>query len=144
VETEMTVRDLELDPVDPGVLPIGRRLTFSHPEELVGDSTIRIDAKRALLADWASDRHAVEGALGLRQLDSGAIVRLDDIISALKSLDRGATALARPSPNRRALRRLLRRPFAVRRRAVEPDDDPSPGPVRMRLRRFTQAVGAGA
>jgi hypothetical protein len=98
------------------------------------DQGLGKDAKRALLADWASDRHAIEGAPALRQLESGAIVKLADILRALKELDRPAAALAPPMPSRPAFR-LLRRPAPIRLPRSNRDDDPPPRPVRMKLSR---------
>jgi hypothetical protein len=43
--------------------------------------------KRALLARWASDAHAVENAPALRQLDDGSVVELGEILRVLRSLD---------------------------------------------------------
>jgi hypothetical protein len=60
---------------------------FTHPEEVLDDQTLAFADKRSLLASWASDALAVEDAPSLRQLPSGAVVRVDDIIAALKTLD---------------------------------------------------------
>lgn len=123
-------RDHQTDLAIP--IPDGLGLTYGHPAELLEDRGVAASAKRALLAAWASDRCAVEGAPGLRQLESGAIVRLDDILKALKELDRPPVAVAPPKPSRPAFR-LLRRPVATRTPRSNPDDDPPPRPIRMAL-----------
>jgi hypothetical protein len=116
------------------LVPEGIRHSFGHPVEVLEHPTMSTPAKRALLASWASDQNAVEHAPGFRQLDSGAIVRLDEILSALKSLDA-------PKPSRLGLSPFARRPsFRVIRGRPPvaanhgPDDDPPPPkPVRVRL-----------
>ena len=60
---------------------------FAHPDEVVDDQELTLADKRSLLASWASDALAVEDSPSLRQLASGAVVRVDDIMAALKSLD---------------------------------------------------------
>jgi len=112
------------------------RLIFVHPEEVTDASGLTRAEKREILAAWASDQHAVEGAPRLRQLESGAIVPLDQILAALQSLDSERTA---PVALRLAgLRRLRRRRAGARAwRDRRPDDDPpppTPKPAQMRLR----------
>src|ERR1700712_4244331 len=60
---------------------------FMHPDEVASDRRLTAAEKRELLASWASDARAVPSAPALRQLDNGAIVRIDDILRTLKSLD---------------------------------------------------------
>lgn len=112
------------------------RFIFVHPEEVTDAPGLTRAEKRAILAAWASDRHAVEGAPSLRQLESGAIVPLDQILAALQSLDGEQTT---PIAIRLAVPRRLRRRRAGAHvwRARRPDDDPpppTPKPARMRLR----------
>jgi hypothetical protein len=59
----------------------------SDPYEVVEDLDMSVTDKRALLANWASDARAVRDHPALRQLDSGAVVNIDAILSALKRLD---------------------------------------------------------
>jgi hypothetical protein len=47
------------------------------------------EERRALLAFWASDIHAVRDCPALRQLDDGTVFHVDDIFDAMKSLDCG-------------------------------------------------------
>jgi hypothetical protein len=53
---------------------------FAHLEEVLGDHTLTLAAKRSLLASWASDALGVEDSPSLRQLPSGTVVRVDDIM----------------------------------------------------------------
>jgi hypothetical protein len=59
----------------------------SDPFSVIEDLDMSVADKRALLADWASDARAVRDHPALRQLDSGAVVNIDAILSALKRLD---------------------------------------------------------
>lgn len=105
----------------------------THPEEIVDHPAMSDAEKRAALASWASDTHAVEGVPALRQLESGAIVRADDILAALRRLD--ATAAGADPAGRLPLAARTRRgtPLAsrmrgyiVRSRRRDDDDDPPP------------------
>jgi hypothetical protein len=71
--------------------------SFRYPHEVARDSHISIDEKRAILAAWASDRHAVESFPALRRLPGTPFpVMLSSIIEALMQLDRiGATMTTR-------------------------------------------------
>ena len=60
---------------------------FMHPSEVTGNAWLSTAEKREILASWASDLHAVPGAPELRQLESGAVVRIDDVLQGLKALD---------------------------------------------------------
>jgi hypothetical protein len=60
---------------------------FAHPCQVVDDPDLSLQEKRAILASWASDACAIEAAHDLRLGPSGAPVRWDDIMDALKSLD---------------------------------------------------------
>jgi len=65
---------------------------FRHPREVAADPDLTVNEKRAILASWASDACAVEASPELRQPDGGPLVHFDDILDALKSLDREAAA----------------------------------------------------
>jgi hypothetical protein len=54
------------------------------------DPDLIINEKRAILASWASDACAVEAAPDLRAAPSGRIVRFDEIMEALRALDKEA------------------------------------------------------
>jgi hypothetical protein len=61
---------------------------FRHPFDIAKHPTLEPEVKRAILASWASDAAAVEGRPSLRKPDRrGPSVAVDDILSALKSLD---------------------------------------------------------
>jgi hypothetical protein len=63
---------------------------FGHPTEVVNDPDMTLNEKRAILASWASDACAIEAAPDLRLNPGGAPVRFDDIMEALRTLDRQA------------------------------------------------------
>jgi len=63
---------------------------FGHPSEVVDDPDLTLNEKRAILASWASDACAVEAAPGLRSAPYGSTVRFDDIMDALRTLDKQA------------------------------------------------------
>lgn len=64
---------------------LGRVL--GYPDDVLHDPRMTISEKRTLLAAWASDARAVQDLPGVRQLDNGAVVSLDEILDALRSLD---------------------------------------------------------
>ena len=74
---------------------------FSHPQEVVCDPDLSINEKRAILASWASDACAVEAMPGLRTSPSGATVKFDDIMDALKELDERARKRMKRTPSYR-------------------------------------------
>jgi hypothetical protein len=83
---------------------------FRHPNDVVGDPDLTLNEKRAILASWASDACAVEAAPALRAMPPGPPVRFDDVMDALRALDKLA-GTAEPDGYRRAVRRrsLFRR-----------------------------------
>jgi hypothetical protein len=129
---KMSSKGVQTETLNETAVPVGLGLTYNHPSELLEDECVDRNAKRALLASWASDRHTIASAPALRQLESGAIVKLTDILDALKSLDRSAVSIAAPKPSRPAFR-LLRRPMPMRLPRKHQDDDPPPRPVRMKI-----------
>ena len=101
--------------------------TFTHPVEVMDDQELTLADKRSLLASWASDALAVEDAPSLRRLASGAVVCVDEVIAALKSLDvdevrhEAAMTMVRSFPRRRS------KPTARRLKSrLEDDDEPPP------------------
>jgi hypothetical protein len=64
--------------------------TSYDPMDVVSEPTLSLEEKRAILASWASDRCAVEAAPSLRRIPggSGQIVHIDEILEALRELDR--------------------------------------------------------
>lgn len=78
-------RDLDLDEL------LHPAQAFEHPGEVVNDPDLTLNEKRAILASWASDACAVEAAPALRCAPGGRrLVNVDDILEALRSLDRAA------------------------------------------------------
>ena len=61
---------------------------FEHPSDVVNDPDLSLNEKRAMLASWASDACAVEAAPALRKAPSGRVVEFDEIMDALRALDR--------------------------------------------------------
>jgi hypothetical protein len=108
---------------------------FVHPEEVIDDQTLTLANKRSLLASWASDALAVEDAPSLRQLPSGAVVRVDDIIAALKTLDLHEPRHEAALTFSQSFARRRSKP-AARRRNIRPednDDDPPPSAASARI-----------
>jgi hypothetical protein len=67
-------------------------LAFKHPRHVVSDPDLTLNEKRAILASWASDACAIEAAPDLRQVPgSTQPVRYDDVMDALRALDRQAS-----------------------------------------------------
>lgn len=138
MDTNINVTDIQSD-------GHGASRMIGRPDEVVRNPRLTLDEKRAILAAWASDAHAVEDAPALRRLDDGSTVAVDDVLRALRSLDRVAglahVARWRPTPRRRGL--LLSRSRA--RQRPDDDDDPPPRPasaaVPGRLRRSDQSGG---
>lgn len=61
-----------------------------YPDDILNvlnDPQMTPQAKRALLADWASDARVVADAPALRRLDNGVVVRIDVILEALARIN---------------------------------------------------------
>ena len=104
---------------------------LGHPADLLAHPGLTATEKRRILAGWASDAHAVRDAPGLRQLDSGAVVAVDEILQALRTLD-GAdpdrSPMSRVTGSERR-RRSLRSRLKVLAGRRDDDDDPPPSPA---------------
>jgi len=62
---------------------------FKHLREVLEHPSLSRSDKRALLAGWASDSCAVDGRPAWRQIPgSGALIMVDDLLDALRALDR--------------------------------------------------------
>lgn len=81
---------------------------FGHPSEVVDDPDLTLNEKRAILASWASDACAIEAAPDLRVGPRGSPVRFDEIMEALRALDKQV--------NGDKYRRILRRRRVFRSR----------------------------
>lgn len=61
---------------------------FRHPFDIVEHPSLEPEVKRAILASWASDAYAVKNRPALRRpLGARHAVPIDDVLSAIKSLD---------------------------------------------------------
>ncbi len=89
---------------------------FEHPSQVVNDPDLTLNEKRAILASWASDACAIEAAPELRARPRGSPVRFDDIIDALRTLDKQAN-------NNNNYGRVLRRRRMFRQLKQDKADD---------------------
>ena len=86
---------------------------FGHPKAVVSDPDLSLNEKRAILASWASDACAIQAAPTLRLTPGGRVVSFDEIMDAMRDLDREiAAAQSRRSkssqtPLRPVTRRIL-------------------------------------
>lgn len=121
--------------------------TADHPNDLLESDALSLEEKRAALASWASDSHAVEGVPALRQLESGAVVPLEEILSALRRLDLRVSGEppGRPRPRLARSRRFgsRMRAYLARPRRRDDDDDPPPCAVALAVpqRPMLAAIG---
>lgn len=118
--------------------------SFSDPEDVLAFRGMTVEEKRAVLAGWASDEHAVENVPSMRQLDSGAIVPLDAVLAALRQLDAAQADAQVTLVSSRQAAGDGRQGFRRERKVIpfDPDDDgpkpgasgarPSPPPARTR------------
>ncbi len=104
---------------------------LGHPDEVLRHPDLTTAEKRQILADWASDAHAVPDEPSLRQLDSGAVVAVDAVFDALRALDSMESERV-PGAIRTGHERR-RRPAIPRLRVLwkrrDDDDDPPPSPA---------------
>ncbi|ACL57183.1 hypothetical protein [Methylobacterium nodulans] len=76
----------------------GLAWAFADPAAVLAAPHLTPPEKRAILADWASDAHAVDSDPGLRHLPGTASpVSVDAILEALRQLDRMETRPAGPA-----------------------------------------------
>ena len=96
---------------------------FAHPMDVVRDPDLTLNEKRAILASWASDACALEAAPELRVSPFGKLVRWDDIMDALRELDRAPPSKASPH-----YKRVLERKAAdiLKSRSRSRDDEGRP------------------
>jgi hypothetical protein len=100
---------------------------FAHPSEVVSDPDLTLNEKRAILASWASDACAVETAPPLRRPPgSNKLVSFDEIIDALRTLDKQANEQHRSPPRyRRVLQTRFPGMFGRKARRTRDDRGPS-------------------
>lgn len=61
---------------------------YLHPFDVAQHPSLEPEVKRAILASWASDRHAVRDYPAMRQPPGfKGPVSVDDVLAALRSLD---------------------------------------------------------
>jgi hypothetical protein len=72
---------------------------FAHPIDVVRDADLTLNEKRAILASWASDACALEATPQVRVSGSGAVVQWDDVMDALRILDREAERYGKQIPH---------------------------------------------
>jgi hypothetical protein len=92
---------------------------FAQPMDVVNDPDLTLSEKRAILAAWASDACAAEAVPALRCAPGHTPVQFDDIMDALRLLDRQAAQFGKPIPH---YRRVLARRGVSRRRNSRPLD----------------------
>ena len=81
---------------------------FSHPSDVVNDPDLTLNEKRAILASWASDACAVESAPALRRPpNSGRPIGFDEVMDALRALDKQAQSSNSDRYRREARRRRI-------------------------------------
>lgn len=87
---------------------------FAHPSQVVNDPDLTLSEKQAILASWASHACAVVAAPALRKRPGDRSVAFDDIMDALRELDRRAG-----QPYRQQYKRVLaeRRPGVFGRKS---------------------------
>lgn len=99
---------------------IGRSFwRFSYPHQVVSDPSLDFEEKRAILAAWASDEHAVESLPTLRHLPGTPFpVTFSSIMEARMRLDKAE--------------------------GTDDDDPPPPKPQSMRIGRARLSLGEAA
>lgn len=109
---------------------------FRHPREVLSHPALTPAEKRAILASWASDAHAMENAPALRCLSGckAEPVSLEAVLAALTTLDGNKVSDREVTPPSKPQQRRRRDPFAglqryIRRKRRDDDDDPPPCPA---------------
>jgi hypothetical protein len=97
---------------------------FERPVDVVNDHDLTLSEKRAILAAWAADACAVEANPTLRSAAGRSTAQFDDIMDALRELDRLGAARCKPLPHYRRV--LERRNVAPRRRSPDGGDRGAP------------------
>lgn len=128
-----TLKSSALDPFEALIAPGD---LFRHPREVLAHPGLTVAEKRAILASWASDAHALDSCPALRCLPGcrSEPVPVEAVLTALAELDAGDDASGRrptvssPPAKRRQLRFSNVRD-AIRARRRDDDDDPPPFPA---------------
>jgi hypothetical protein len=73
---------------------------FAHPSDVVSDPDLTLREKRAILSGWARRACAAQATSALLRSADPTAVHYDDVVDALRALDR-RSALFRPRPHYR-------------------------------------------
>ena len=102
----------------------------TNPMAVIRDATMTTEEKRSVLASWASDERTVLNNPRLRRLDNGSIVKIDDVLAALKRLDQLSYRSNPTGWDKQSKQRKRRPSFGrLRRRNRDNDDDDPPTPT---------------
>src|SRR5689334_23189342 len=93
---------------------------FERPGDVLSDPDLSLNEKRAILASWASDACAIEAAPALRKTPIGRIVSFDEVMDAMRALDKELLA-AQVTRSKSA-----KTQSANRRRMGGPNDEGAP------------------
>jgi hypothetical protein len=74
---------------------------FTHPTDVVNDTDLTLAEKRAMLSSWASDARATEDRPALQHRPDAPPVAFDDVMDALRKLDRKSGPAVKPRPHYR-------------------------------------------
>jgi hypothetical protein len=97
---------------------------FEHPMNVVNDPDLTLSEKRAILASWASAACAVEAAPALRYAPgAGKTVEFDDVMDALRTLDRVGASERKPTPHYRRVLEHRRPGVFGRKQGFNPGDE---------------------
>jgi hypothetical protein len=97
---------------------------FAHPVDVVNDPDLTLSEKRAMLSSWASDARATGARPALRHRPDAPPVAYDDVMDALRMLDRKSGPAVKQRPHYRRV--LQDRVPGVFGRKVRPRTD-NPG-----------------
>lgn len=122
----------ELSPTSQPYANVPLETDVRTPRDVLDHPTMSNEAKRTVLASWASDRHAVPSFPGVRRLEDGRLVSLAEILQALRALD-GPSEPSQENVSSNLIslaeqRRQHRLKHWTRMRSPH-DDDPPPRPA---------------
>jgi hypothetical protein len=117
---------------------------FAEPMDVVNDLDLTLSEKRAILAAWASDACAVEGAPAPRRVGAERTAPFDDIVDALRELDRRAAGFGKGIPRYRRVLDMQRLQGVPGKppRSRDKSDDRGLGAVRERAGRPAPGMGS--
>src|SRR5207248_6377387 len=71
---------------------------FAHPVDVVNDPDLTLSEKHAMLSSWASAARAMEASAALRVRPPTPRVAFDEVMDALRMLDRMGGPAFKPRP----------------------------------------------